>query len=103
MNASLELLHDLGPGAVATYVTALVDMIVEWTSGRRDVELITPRPREQRAGIAAVRPRDPEAASRRLNDARVTHSLREGAIRLSPHCYNTREEIERTLTVLEGR
>jgi cysteine desulfurase/selenocysteine lyase len=102
MNASLELLHELGPESVARHVAVLTDMIVKWADGRRDVELITPRAAPRRAGIIALRPRDPDAASRRLRNAGITHSLREGAIRLSPHCYNTREEIERTLAVLEG-
>lgn len=101
--ASLELIHELGPQAIARHVTGLADMIVAWARDRFDVELITPSARERRAGIVALRPRDPEAASRRLRDARVIHALREGAIRLSPHCYNTREEIERTLAVLGGR
>jgi selenocysteine lyase/cysteine desulfurase len=30
----------------------------------------------------------------------VVHALREGAIRLSPHGYNTMEEIERALELL---
>jgi len=32
--------------------------------------------------------------------ANVAHSLREGAIRLSPHFFNTRDEILRTLEIL---
>jgi cysteine desulfurase/selenocysteine lyase len=101
-NASLELLHELGPAAVARYVTGLADLIVAWAAERRDVELITPPARDRRAGIVALRPCDPEAASRRLREAGVTHALREGAIRLSPHCYNTHEEVERTLAVLDA-
>ena len=100
MNASLELLHELGPGDVARHVEGLVDLVVAWAADRSDVALVTPTARHRRAGIAALRPRDPEAASRRLRDAGVTHALREGAIRLSPHCYNTREEVERALSAL---
>jgi len=33
--------------------------------------------------------------------AHVVCSLREGAIRLAPHCYNTVEEMERVLDVLD--
>jgi len=102
MNASLELLHELGPRDVAAHVSGLVDMIVAWAADRDDVELITPEARERRAGIAALRPRDAERASGRLRRAGITHALREGAIRLSPHCYNTRDEIERALAVLGG-
>ncbi len=45
-------------------------------------------------------PRDPVAASERLTRAGVIHSLREGAIRLSPHFYNTEEEIDAALALL---
>jgi cysteine desulfurase/selenocysteine lyase len=100
--ASLELIHELGPLAIARHVGGLADMIVAWAGRHPDVQLITPRAGKQRAGIVALRPRDPETASRRLRDARVTHALREGAIRLSPHCYNTREEIEQTLAILDA-
>jgi len=47
-----------------------------------------------------VAPRDPVAASARLTAAGVTHSLRESAIRLSPHFYNTDEEIDAALALL---
>jgi cysteine desulfurase/selenocysteine lyase len=101
--ASLELLHELGPSAVARHIEGLVNQIVAWADARDDVETITPSARERRAGIVALRPRDPEEASRRLREASVTHSLREGAIRLSPHCYNTRGEIEQALAALDAR
>ncbi len=95
-------MHELGPDAVARHVTDLADLIVAWAVDRADVELITPRARDRRAGIVAVRPRNAERASRRLREARVAHSLREGAIRLSPHCYNTSEEVEQALAVLDA-
>jgi selenocysteine lyase/cysteine desulfurase len=43
-----------------------------------------------------------EEAFRRLKAARIICSLREGAIRLSPHAYNTVEEMERVVEVLEA-
>jgi selenocysteine lyase/cysteine desulfurase len=39
---------------------------------------------------------------RRLKASRIICSLREGAIRFSPHCYNTVEEMERVAHVLAG-
>jgi selenocysteine lyase/cysteine desulfurase len=100
--ASLELLEELGAEAIERHVASLADMIVEWAAQRTDVALITPRDRSHRAGIVALRPRDPERASERLRKAGVIHSLREGMIRLSPHCFNTRHEIERTLVALDS-
>ncbi|HEX5437936.1 MAG TPA: aminotransferase class V-fold PLP-dependent enzyme [Gemmatimonadaceae bacterium] len=101
-NASAELLLELGPEQVERHVRELVDHAVEWAARRRDMRLVTPADPACRAGIVSIAPRDPEAASARLKAARVSHSLREGAIRLSAHCYNTHEEVERALAVLAG-
>jgi len=75
---------------------------VQWALGSADVRLVTPADPTRRAGIVAVAPRDPVAASDRLTAAGVTHSLRERAIRLAPHFYNTDEEIDTALALLEG-
>ena len=101
-SASLSLLHELGPGAVAGHVAALCDRIVAWAADRDDVRLVTPADPRRRAGVVSVAPRDPAGASRRLRAAGVAHSLREGAVRLSPHCYNTPEVIAVALEALGG-
>jgi selenocysteine lyase/cysteine desulfurase len=102
MDASLELLHELGPRAVAARIAALAGRIVEWAAGRDGVRLVTPA--DRRAGIVSLEPRgDAAAVSRRLEAAGVAHSLREGAIRLSPHCYNSEAEVDRALEVLASR
>ncbi|MFL5578482.1 MAG: aminotransferase class V-fold PLP-dependent enzyme [Gemmatimonadaceae bacterium] len=100
LNASLELLFELGPAAVEGHVTRLAQRIVDWAAGRDDVRLVTPADPSRRAGIVSLVPRDAAAASARLTRAGVSHSLREGAVRLSPHCYNTAEEVEAALEVL---
>jgi selenocysteine lyase/cysteine desulfurase len=101
MSASLELLAELGQGAIEAHVARLADEIVDWADSTPGMTLVTPRERSRRAGIVAVAPPDPEAASARLTAARVAHSLREGAIRLSPHCYNTSDEIRAALAIIE--
>jgi cysteine desulfurase/selenocysteine lyase len=100
MNASLELLKTLGANAVAAHVSSLAQQIVDWAEARTDVALVTPSHPSRRAGIIAVQPTDARAASDRLTRANIAHSLREGAIRLSPHCYNTAEEVARALAVI---
>lgn len=102
MNASLELIHELGPRAVSDHALRLAEAIVDWTCDRDDVELVTPRDPSRRGAIASVRPRDALAASARLTEAGVAYSLREGAIRLSPHFYNTLEEVQRALSIVAG-
>ena len=101
MNDSLELIHELGPAAIAHHVASLADVIVLWAASQRDVELVTPSLPRHRAGIVSLRMPNAAAISAVLTGAGVSHSLREGAIRLSPHFYNTRDESRRTLRVIE--
>ena len=101
MNASLELIHEVGPAAIAHLVASLADVIVLWAASQRDVELVTHALLRHRAGIVSLRMQNAAAVSSALKGAGVSHSLREGAIRLSPHFYNTREEIRRTLRIIE--
>jgi len=102
MNATLELIQELGAANVAAYSQSLADRIVEWACARGDVKLLTPTKRGQYASIVSVCPPDAAAASARLSDAGVVHSFREGGVRLSPYFYNTVEEIERTLGIIGG-
>ena len=102
MNASLELLFELGPSAAAAHVADLTGRIIEWAQSRPDVKLVTPAAPDRRAGIVTLRPRDTASAAAKLTEAGVVHSLREGGIRLSPHCWNTREEVDAALAVLDA-
>ena len=101
MNASLEMLVELGPVHIEAYIAGLADVIVRWAEGRPGVRLVTPEDPARRAGIVSVKPKNATAASERLVGLGISHSLREGAIRLSPHCYNTLAEVERALEALE--
>lgn len=100
MNASLELITALGREAVSEHARRLADRIVTWACARDDMQLVTPSDPARHGAIVSVKPRDARAASARLNEARVAHSMREGAIRFSPHFYNTTDEIDRALEVL---
>jgi cysteine desulfurase/selenocysteine lyase len=102
MNASLDLFEEVGLDVVYARVRALTTRIVEWTRAHDDVRLVTPADPSRRAGIVAIVPRDARVASARLTAAGVSHSLREGAIRLSPQFYNTEDEIDRALELLAG-
>ena len=97
MAASLGLLQELGMDAVAAHVAERVEQLAAGAEGA-GLEVVTPRGR--RAGIVTVRPGDVSATAARLRNARVVHSVREGTIRLSPHCYTTSDEIRVALDAL---
>jgi cysteine desulfurase / selenocysteine lyase len=103
LNASLEMFFELGPGAVEKHIEGIVSKAVKWAQENCDkVRLVTPAEPAKRAGVLAIAPQDPVAASKALSEAKIFHSLREGAIRFSPHCFNTSGEMRRALEVLAG-
>lgn len=97
MAASLELLRELGWNEVMRQIDERASQLFEGAE-RADVPLVTPR--DRRAGIVTVCPHDLQAASARLDEAKVLHSVREGTIRLAPHCYTTPSEIDVALAAL---
>lgn len=101
MNASLELFFDLGLDAVYAHVERLASRIVDWAVENR-VELVTPADRARRGGVVCLRPKNAETVSARLQREGVVHSYREGAIRLSPHMYNTPQEVDQALGIIAG-
>jgi cysteine desulfurase/selenocysteine lyase len=101
MNASLELFMELTPAAVSAHITGLADEIVRW-SGAHGVGLLTPAEPERRAGTVSLTPKDGARVSERLRAAGVTHSFREGAIRLAPHIYNSIDDVRSALALVSS-
>jgi selenocysteine lyase/cysteine desulfurase len=79
----------------------LTQRLVDWASASPHVSLVTPADPRRRAGIVSVTPRHPVEASRRLAAAGVIHSLREGAIRLSPHVFTPMRHVDRAIELLD--
>lgn len=103
---SLDLLAEIGPGAVERRVTGLAQRVVDGVlalapsrAGGRGLTLISPPPPARRSGIVAFRAGEETIALHRtLTAAGIVVALREGAIRVAPHVYNTEEEVDRLLT-----
>jgi cysteine desulfurase / selenocysteine lyase len=98
MNASLGLLLSAGIQRIAQHLRALHAPVLAWAA-RHEVRVVSPGD-ARGSGIVCVQPPDVGEAFRRLKAARVVSSMREGAIRLSPHLYNTVDEMERVVEIL---
>jgi cysteine desulfurase/selenocysteine lyase len=99
MNASIRLLLDAGIPAVAQHLRTLHRPILEWAA-RSGVRIVSPVGKHG-SGIICVAPADVGSSFRALKAAGVVCGMREGAIRLSPHLYNTLEEMQRVVDILE--
>jgi cysteine desulfurase / selenocysteine lyase len=99
MNQSLRLLLDLDVARIHQHLRCLQQPVLQWAA-RAGAPVVSPTG-GRASGILCVAPRDVGLSFRALKQARIICSLREGAIRLSPHAYTTYDEMERVVEILE--
>src|SRR3954463_3115656 len=99
MNQSLRLLLDLDVSRIQQHLRCLQQPVLEWAA-RAGAPVVSPTG-ARASGILCVAPRGVGSSFRALKQARIICSLREGAIRLSPHAYTTYDEMERVVEILE--
>lgn len=96
-HGALRLFEEIGYDRVA----ALVRENNTYTLRRaRELgfDVITPEEEDARAGIVTFRHPRAEEMQQHLHAQRMIVSARVGHVRISPHCYNTAEEIDAVLT-----
>jgi selenocysteine lyase/cysteine desulfurase len=98
---SLELLLDVGISSIRSHLLELHAPVFSWADSRDDVRILTPRDPERRAGILALALPDAHAACLALEREGIRATVREGLLRLAPHVYVTRSDMERVVEVLE--
>src|SRR5262249_34631819 len=104
LGASLALLLEAGVDAVAGRVLGLTDRLCAGAR-RAGLEVFSSRRPGDASGVVAVLPppgRPPGELVRALRAAGVVVNHRAGRLRVSPHAYNTPEEVDRLLELLGG-
>lgn len=102
LGASMEMLLEIGIDRIAAHVLMLTDRLAEAVLAK-GYRLISSRTRGEASGIVSFASdrHDHEAIRQRLeNDHRIIIAVREGRLRVSPHFYNTVEEIDRLVNYL---
>ena len=101
--ASVDLMLEIGPETIERRVLDLACSLAQGLADR-GYEIVEPWPRkpEESSGIVSFRRpgSTPAEVVRDLNAARVVGRAHGDFVRLSPHFYNTPQEVERVLDVL---
>ncbi|HSU15161.1 aminotransferase class V-fold PLP-dependent enzyme [Longimicrobium sp.] len=100
---SVNLLLETGIERIRDHVFALIDPLAAWLEAQEDATIVSPMEAARRSGVFCFRLGDTERAYAALHRARAVCSLREGAIRIAPHLYNTAGDIGRVMEILERR
>jgi selenocysteine lyase/cysteine desulfurase len=98
LDRSTAVLAEAGVARIAEHVLALTDRLVEGL-GRAGAEIETPRGPGISSGIVTFRlpGADPVETGKRLGAARIVTTFRASGVRVSPHGYNTFDEIDALL------
>jgi selenocysteine lyase/cysteine desulfurase len=99
LGTGARFIRTIGVPAIEARVLELSGLLLEELR-RRGLRTLTPSLPHERAGIVSFSVADPEETVQRLAAEGIIVSARAGAIRASPHIYNTEEEVERLLALL---
>jgi selenocysteine lyase/cysteine desulfurase len=98
--AGIELMREIGIEETEAHVRGLHDLLLEGLDGL-GAQVATPRAQDQRGALMCVASTDAEKLVGALADRGIVTSSRNGNLRISPHCYNTAEDIRAVLEALQ--
>ncbi len=101
LEAAVDLFQEAGPEAIEEHILGLGQRLIDGLE-EYGYEVWGPREKAERSGIVSFRHpvHDAQALCKRLEEAGVVVCVREGAVRVSPHFYNTADEVDRLLAAL---
>jgi len=99
-NKSVELLLEVGVPRIAGHIAEVQAPVLAWAA-RKGVRITSPVGAHGSAIVCVAVP-EPAEAYKAIRAQGVVASVREGAIRLSPHLFNTVDEMERVTRMLDG-
>jgi cysteine desulfurase/selenocysteine lyase len=101
MAASMELLLEVGIPSIEKHIMGLTDQLCREVE-KKGYEIYSSREPAEKSGIVLFSSHEHSAEDiwRRLLEEKIVTSVRYGRLRVSPHFYNTPEEIQKVIEVL---
>jgi cysteine desulfurase/selenocysteine lyase len=99
LNAVMKFHADFGFAEIEKQVLAHSAYLISRFK-TRGVKILTPDNESERAGIVSIEIEEPEELLERLQKKNIVVAVRAGKLRLSPHFYNTEEELRTAVNVI---
>src|SRR6185295_10034885 len=99
---SLDLLHQYGPERIASYLEVLTDHLCDRVR-TKPCEVVSSRARGEKSHIVCIRHTGDVSAMAlyvHLKQQNIITAPRADRLRIAPHLYNTREEIDQFIAAL---
>jgi selenocysteine lyase/cysteine desulfurase len=103
LRAAIDLFLEVGPEKIEEYLLGLTDYLAERLTSK-GYRVVSPRSAGERSGIITCthERHTPADLWRLLREKNIHTAPRMGRLRISPHFYNTREEVDRLIDALPG-
>ncbi len=98
--AGIELMQEIGVAATREHVLGLTDRLIDGVDALGGI-VVTPRVHEHRGALVCVASTDAPALVDALGGDGIVTSERDGNLRVSPHAYNTEDDIDAILAALQ--
>jgi selenocysteine lyase/cysteine desulfurase len=98
--AGMELMQEIGIADTREHVLGLTDRLIDGIDALGGI-VVTPRAHDRRGALVCVASTDALALVDALAGDGIVTSERDGNLRVSPHAYNTEDDIEAVLAALD--
>jgi len=98
--AGIQLMQEVGIAETREHVLALNARLIDGLDELR-AKLATPRRPKRRGALVCVKSTDAQALVAALGREGIVTSERDGNLRISAHCYNSVEDVDAVLAVLQ--
>ena len=101
LSASMALLNELGPANIQAHIRSLTGRACDGLKAK-GYRVYSSREEGEWSNIVAFESGERDGAQivDTLKEQKIIISLREGSLRISPHCYNTEDDIGRCIAAL---
>jgi cysteine desulfurase/selenocysteine lyase len=102
LEQSLKLLHETGAEKIAAYLEDLSDYLCELLAAK-NYEIVSSREKSEKSQIVCIKNQaglHPNEIAQRLQNENIIVSPRGERVRIAPHFFNNREDIERLIESL---
>jgi selenocysteine lyase/cysteine desulfurase len=98
--AGMELMREIGIADTREHVLSLTDRLIEGTEALGGI-VVTPHEHDRRGALVCAASTDAPALVSALAADGIVTSERDGNLRVSPHAYNTADDIDAVVAALE--
>jgi cysteine desulfurase/selenocysteine lyase len=102
MKEAISLLQDVGLENVWNRIRSHIELLRDGIKKNSTFQIRSSMDEKSRSGILNLACQNPDSIAERLFKQGIVISVRGGGLRISPHFYNTEEEIQRLLSELNA-